>query len=674
MTADPPTESNRPSATKGLATLALLKAHFDSGKDHIEMFVPFLLDAINAHPSGDFALDDVRDLVETRHGLRIPSPPLRTILSRAVKHGTLRREGGRYFRDAPFPKTADLTAARTATESEHRRLAAALVEFARANGSSIATEEDALALLLEFLSRNHVSLILESDRGLDAPSLLMPAEGGLTDRQQRVVALFVAEASRTQHLADALQRMLEGFVLQNALLLKDIDSAKRRFTKLTVFFDTGFLLEALGLKGEASGLAAREGLDLLRETGAELAIFDKTVMEIRRILRVYEEHLATSGGIESLYRTDVTRYVLTHHLSPSDIRETISLLETSLRGLGLAFRKIPPHDPRYTLDEARLTQLIKRPVESDLSPRVVHDVDCIAAVLTIRAGHSSPTYDDARAVFATTTGALVKNAREWYEDCGESSVCPVIHELALSNIAWLKKPASASKLKLHELVALCTSALTPPRRVWDLFTKHLRDLRDSGRLSSDEMVAIVASELTDQLLARFDVDVDPDAKTLTEVVERVRAQYQADAQQAIREAEERIGGKVSVEAEARRSAEDKAKRREEDLRKVVLRLQARARQRARWISWGLFGLLGVAAVVGSSASVPELLATRTQVGKIVSYLISAFVWALGVFGLLWGGYLFQWQRLLEDRLERALRKRLLRDFESLDLPDSSAAQ
>jgi hypothetical protein len=676
MMTDLPTQSRGPRAVKGLATLALLKAHFDSGRDHIEMFVPFVLDAISAHPSDDFALDEVRDLVEARHGLRIPSPPLRTILSRTVKHG-IRREGGRYFRNAAFPKAADLTAARAATEAEHRRLAAALMKYAGTNGVPIASEQDALALpLLDFLSRNHVSLILESDPTLESPNLLRPLEGGLSSREGRVVALFVTnEASQAPHLAEALQRMLEGFVLQNALLLKDIDSAKRRFSRLTVFFDTGFLLEALGLKGEAAGLAAREGLDLLRDTGAELAVFDKTVMEIRRILRVYEDHLATSKGIETLYRNDVTRYVLTHRLKPSDIREIISLLDTNLRGLGLAIRRIPPHDPRHTLDEERLTQLIKkRPAESDVHPRVVHDVDCIAAVLTLRASHTSPTYDTARAVFATTTGLLVKHAREWYLGCGESGVSPVIHQLALSNIAWLKKPAAAGKLKFHELVALCSSALTPPRKIWDRFAKHLRDLRDSGRISSDEVIAIVASELTDQLLSRFDEDVEPDAQTISEVVERVRAQYQLDAKQTIRDAEERMAVTVSTEAEARRSAEEKAKQREEDVRKVVLRLQARARQRARWSSWGVFGLLAAAAILGSSASVPEFLAARTPLSKLVGYLISAFVWVLGVLGLLWGGYLFQWQRLLEDRLERVFRRRLLRDFEEMALPEVGAAQ
>lgn len=648
-----------PPDVKGLATLALLKANFDSGKDHIEMFMPFVLDSVGAHSASDFALEDLRPLLESRHGLRIPSTTLRTILSRAVKRGALRREGGRYFRDTSFPKTPDLTCAREAVVAEQSRLAAALAEFAQANALATLTEADALALLLQFLGQHHVGLILEADIAAGAEALI-GQHSVLSSRDQRLVAAFVTRhVLQDPSLLDVLRRMLEGFVLQNALLLRDISAATRRFAKLTVFFDTGFLLSALGLNGEAAGLAARETLDLLRDTGARLAVFDNTLNEIKRILRVYEDRLATADGISSLHPTGVTRYVLTHRFSPSDIREQIALLEANVRGLGIAVHKAPLHDRRWTLDEPKLTEMIRKPQESDLHPRVIHDVDCIAAVLTLRAGHSCQTYDDARAVFATTTGLLVTNVRDWYQEQGEPGVPPVIHQLALSNIAWLKRPASGSKLKLHELVALCSAALVPGRRVWELFIKHLRELRASGRLSSDEAVAIVVNELTDSLLSRFDDEVDADADTIAEVVERVRDQHRAEAQQTIELAKRGMDETLAAEALARRAAEEEAKKKEEALRKLILSLRSRSAAWARRLSWALFLAAAVVVVVGSSVPVSELLGWRLPAARIVGYGITAFVWFLGIAGLLWGGYLGQWRRSLESRLDRLFRRWLL---------------
>jgi hypothetical protein len=215
-----------------LATVAMLKANFDGGRDHIEMFLPFVLDVIQALPATDFSLDDVSSHLELRHTLSIPAPSLRTILARAVKRGALRREGGRYFRDNGFPVSPDLSSQREATEAEQRHLATALVEFGRENDASPGSEDDALALLLEFLLQHHVSLILDSN---PPTSVEPPPPGrwaGLHSREQRLVARFVTtRAARDPDLLPKLQRMLEGLVLQNTLFLRDIAAATRRFSE-----------------------------------------------------------------------------------------------------------------------------------------------------------------------------------------------------------------------------------------------------------------------------------------------------------------------------------------------------------------------------------------------------------------------------------------------------------
>ena len=442
----------------------------------------------------------------------IPIPTLRTLLSRAAKRGAVRREGGRYFRVPGASAVGDISAARDEIGREQQQIAEGLVAFGAEHGLEIVTTDEALALLLDFLSRNHLALLLDVDPEFRDATMIAASGRSFGSTEQRVVARFiVVRCAPDPAFVEQLQRMLEGFVLQNALFLRDIGQAARRFTDLTVYLDTGLVLETLGLKGDAAGLAARESLDLLRETGAHVAVFAKTLDEIRRILHVYEIKLATADGITSLYQTDLTRYVLRRRFSPSDIRQQMALLDSNVKGLGISIKPVPKRRFRHTLDEATLTQKLKRPYESDLDARVVHDVDCVAAILTLRAGHTTRVLDDARAVFATTTGLVVKHSREWHVECGETGVPPVLHQLAISNIAWLKKPASAARLKLHELMALCSAALAPSRQSWARFIRHLRDLRDSGKMTSDEMVTVVVSEITDSALSRFADDVDIDA-------------------------------------------------------------------------------------------------------------------------------------------------------------------
>lgn len=94
----------------------------------------------------------------------------------------------------------------------------------------------------------------------------------------------------------------------------------------------------------------------------------------------------------------------------------------------------------------------------------------------------------------------------------------------------MKKPASAGLLQIHELAALCEAALQPSRGVWDAFRGHLARLRDAGELTSDEAVAIVASDLTTAMLSEVGEDIDSDADTIAEVVDRVRMKYKEEAE------------------------------------------------------------------------------------------------------------------------------------------------
>lgn len=388
MSLSQPSPNRSAKLARGLATLALLKANFDSGTDHIDMLVPFVLDCIAAHPTDDFGPDEIRAALLDRHGFQIPIAPIRTILSRSQSRSKkIKREGGRYFRLPGIRATVpDIPNATAKIQSEHYVIASALREFAVTNKVQVSTQDDALALLFEFLAQYHVLLLLESPPDDESAPMLRDQLKGLGSREMRTVAAFVIERCLpNSQLRATLQSMLEGFVLQNALLLKDIDAVKRKFSNLTVFFDTGILLEALGLTGEAAALAARESLDLLRTTNASLAVFECTINEIKRILSVYERHLGSTDGVANLKPTPVTRYMLTHRFSPSDVRENIAILETQIRGLGLGIKAIPKHDSRYTLGEADLSKRLRKTDESDLEPRVMNDVDCIAAIITLRA-------------------------------------------------------------------------------------------------------------------------------------------------------------------------------------------------------------------------------------------------------------------------------------------------
>lgn len=652
------TMQKEPPLVRGLATLALLKANFDCGVDHIDMIEPLVLDCIAAQSTDDFSVDMIKACLLDAHGLRVPAAAVRIALTRAKRERFLFEEGGRYFRTERAGSLRGTVAAqRSRIEGEQAGLARSLMAFLATISLPVASEEDALALLFSFLSQFHLPLLLDGS-GSGCSPLPVASSRDTSDRELRAIALFLTQLCLPDdRLRPVLQRMLEGFVLQNALLLRDINLAARKFQNLVVFFDTGFLLQALGLEGEASAVAAREVLDALRATNASLAAFEKTVEEIRRILSVYEQHLGTTQGISSLRPTRLTRYLVTHRFSPSDVRQLAAMIESQIRGLGVSIRRIPLHDRRYTLDEAALARLLRSTEQNELHPRVVHDVDCVAAVVTLRQGHSSWTYDNARAVFATTTGLLVKNVREWHVSEGQAGLPPAVHCLALSSAAWIKKPTLSAELNMRELVALCSAALAPSRRVWELFLEHLRRLIENKQITSDEMVAVIASELTDSLLGRFEDDTEPDAASLSEVVERVVRHYASDADARIREAEGKTTARIAL-AEAETAEHEEARRKsEEKLRVMVLALRGKARRLAA-LAGRLSLVFFVLAFGGAGVLVALGLRSLPGVpGWVTWTLIAGFAFA-GYASVTWGSTARQWSKALERRVESFVRRLL----------------
>ncbi|MEW5929505.1 MAG: hypothetical protein AB1941_18780 [Gemmatimonadota bacterium] len=644
-----------------MTTVALLKAQHDSGNDYLEMFMPFVVDAIQASRRNDFDIAGIQQLVENRHGLSIPLDTLQTLLRRAAKRGIVRREAGRYFIGDDVPTMSKIPAQRKSVERQINALADSLISFASDLEFRIDNEEDAKALLFGFLSENQTQLLLEEEESyqyeLDT--------GPLTLEQMRLVARFVTERClRDPLLSEYLNNVVEGFVLQTALLLRDVAAASRSFKGLQVYFDSLMLFAALGFTGEAAKIAILELMALLRNADALTRVFDVTISEMRAIFGVYEMHLATPEGKERLYPTDLTRHMLTKRFTPADIRQEIALLEHNLKKIGVEIVNTPKRVPEHTYDEMALAKRLKRPSERGDEPRVVHDIDCIAAILTYRRGNTYTSLDEARAIFVTNSGHVVRSVTSWYTDSGLRGTPPIIHQFSLSNAAWLKKPASAAKLKQHELVALCAAALRPSRDTWDKFLRHLRSLEQSGAISSDEAVAIVVSDLTDQTLAEVEVsDPDLDAETLTEVVERVKASYKEEAKASIEvirtEADQHV---TAAKLEVANAVAEKNNA-EASRAQIISAVEQRIGRIAHAVSSTIAGLLAMAVVLGVLILFPKVFDVISPRIKWLGMGLAGVASVLTILGLLYGIHVGQIRGRIKSIVQRRLRRWLISDEE-----------
>ena len=524
-------KDTRKPSPRGLATLAFLKARFDEGADYLDIFIPLVKDTIINVPTSRFSASQVQQLLHQRHRILIPQNTLTTLLNRLTRKRLLKRDSGLYTRLAKLDNSADITEKKKHLEAQYEQLASAFKTFAAKQKLAIDTEE-ALALILSFLQENNVEILLGAKH-------LVTQRIELSKRETRIVAEFVESAiSERSVLGDLIANLTEGLVVYNTAFLNDISSAARKLTGLRIFLDSHFLRQAVGYEGAAQQALARETLDLLRVAGAQCLTFDKTVQEVQAILKMYENKLGTTQGRTTLHPTLMTRYFLTRRFTPSDMRQMSALLPQELLTIGIQIAPLPKHNPAYTLDEKKLALMFANfDEETQDEPRVVHDVDCVAGILTLRAGARSTHITGAKAVFATTSVQVLATVQKWYAEEGETGVSPLVHIRALSNLAWLRRPALGQDIKIYELIAVCQAAVQPSRKTWRRFLDHLSKLEREGAITTDESVAVVVSNLTDGSLRELEDLNNFSDSTLDEVVDRVLASYASDANRRIAQVE-----------------------------------------------------------------------------------------------------------------------------------------
>jgi hypothetical protein len=642
----------------GQVTVAFLKAQLDGGSDHLGIFMPLVLDVLGKMSSQSCTAQDVKEALAEDHGVEMPQPTVATLLKRATKAKYLYRESGRYWRNpAHALPISNVSKEKVQISEGQQRFAAALRSHAARRGLLLESTDAAMELLFRFLEEEQVAMLLGS-------SPISCTNGDPSARERAVVAEFVQDSVKDDPaLLSVLRGMLEGLVLYHAAFLPDLNFATRRFKDLRVVFDSTLVRQALGYEGPAMQTLMRETLDVLKAGGVQCLVLDKSVNEIQRILSMYESRLGTAEGRRSLKSLPMDRYFLTQRYSPSDIREMSALLEREIGAAGFQILRSPARVREYTGDEKSLAARLADPSKRDeLEPRVVHDVDCVAAILTLRRNHRTVSLDDARAVFATSSPRVIRNVRLWWEqDEHETGIEPVVHIRALANLAWLKKPAVSSDFKVRELVALCAAALRPSQQTWERFKRHLESLQRSNRVTSDEVTAILVSAMSDKLLrdAEFEEDdpADIDAVTLDEVVSRVTESYAASAEKRIETLANEYDRKLAQTQASERAALERAVAAEraasETVRRHELLVEGRARKWARLLTRGLRWIATCMVLAGALALVIGHPFHGGWVGTVVGIAVVIFV-TLEALGIL--GHVAGWCDAIEVQTSRGLRR------------------
>jgi hypothetical protein len=414
-------------------------------------------------------------------------------------------------------------------------------------------------------------------------------------------------------------------MLANAVFLPNVKNKQQqlqKFRSTDVYFDTQFLLYALGHCGEARSDPCKELLDLLHEAGARLRCFRHTLQEADSILFAIERTFL-DGQLKDFYGPSVGHF-LTQQYRASDITLFRQTLEKDLEKLGIWVVDKPNYAVvQYQIDEEQLEKELDQVITYRSPVARQRDVDSISAIMRLRRGETSHEIEDCKAIFITTNASLARVAREFCRrESDPAAIPPCLTDHVVTTLVWLRRPLERPQLPMKRIIADCYAATQPDDRLW---AKYLAEIERREKMSSREFTQqdyISLKYTTEAHSALMEKTLGDDEAfttgTVPEIVKIVRLQIQKETLDELEE-ERRLRQEEKMAEDARQE-------------RVRQRAQKAAHAIAKVLRWGLWIVL----VVGAFSVAPwGLPLSKTSIIRIILAAIAGLLGMFGIFNLMY---------------------------------------
>ncbi len=462
-------------------SLAILKANWDElGHDYIQNFVPFTAEILRTAPQDEVSLPEIQKGIKERFGLGIPQGALKTILHRCAKQGLIKQQNRIYLRNRAVLDKLVFTIDQAAALREHRALIDKLIAFCSERYETEWTTDEADSALLEYLEERSPTILAAAIDG----NPISPPPTAVKNADFLIKAFVHHLWANDPEGFSFLETIVKGSMLANVLIFPEIAKVQRLFESVEIYFDTPFILGAIGLEGESRQASSLELLSLLYKQKAKLAIFQHTRDEVSGVLDAAARSLRSGRKPAQM---EFFEYLGGKEYKPSDIELVIAKLDESLGSLRIKTKPRPSQTVALGLDEARLDQIMES-IVSYRSERAKHfDIDSLTAIHRLRGGKPYQDIESCQAVFITQNTNLIKAAREYFNTEYERTTVPLaIRDDVLTTIVWLKQPMSAVDLPRTMIIADCFAAMKPPDRLWKIYLAEIEKLSTRGSISEND--------------------------------------------------------------------------------------------------------------------------------------------------------------------------------------------
>jgi hypothetical protein len=463
-------------------------------------------------------------------------------------------------------------------------------------------------------------------------------------------------------ISDCLYRAIHAITELDTVSMRAPEFAFRsRMDRVRVFFDTLFVLRALGYSHTDLVRGAREVLNLCKSTGCHVCVFDHTVSEIKRIFRATASNILKDNDVGG----DIEHYAFTSEKTASDIVDMSAEMENQLQDFGFDIVVAPLHEiNKYSLDEIMLSERLRIDLKQKSEDARNSDVDWLTVIYRLRKYEPKVFLEDCDCIFVTTDKDLADSSARHFrkvfqERHRNNRVQICMTDVVFATRLWTKLPTSVQKLPREQILSHILSNFKPTKEFKDSFINYLNqyvinrtineDIATKMKLScwADE-VFLIQLEAAQRELSESDF-ISIANKVLVknkEFMDRLSddaAEAERDLEKAIREYEQKISEMGSSFTEKLQAIKERVERADAVIKSVVVyeeRIKKVTRAVAKFVIVVVFlvcfaslGYMIMTFVGGRMVFLGPLAAWLEQNGEWVYILGSVIMAVLTLYGL-----------------------------------------
>lgn len=512
-----------------LRAYALLASEYAGGaKSAIDALLPFVQRAAADFSGQQFDAKALSEHVESKFRVRVPIYMMDAFKHKLLEVGALER--------APHAEDVLLCANTEAehagdpagvSEAELADFDAALARFAAETSKEkpFASDSWSEALIRFFAGwEDRKAAIVNGQMILDSKRL-----------DDRVVSSFIASLDKAGANYGVAKKLYLGVLVADFFTCMVEVAGGATLDRVGVVLDTTLLMRLLGTSGKLLQEATSELVNDIQALRGTVYYFSHTYEETVESLEGLSHRMASRSEINR----ETAQAVYAGEISAAQVQMLVREADKRLGGLGITQY---PHAYDTTqnedqIDEQAFAKRIGGTRFQEYRIRWERDAMSLALVVRMRHGEQVRQLRDAKIVFVTHNGSLVKAARE-FVGASAFEVPPMLTTDQISVLSWLERGGVVSDAQLSaKLASACYEAVIP-REGWEAeFWSQLEVLKQS-----EEYRALLNSQLLTDAMRSTVLDRSFGEPTLTrkmslgpilkELAERVDAERELHVRHA----------------------------------------------------------------------------------------------------------------------------------------------